>query len=272
MSLYTVLWSSTCLAALIVLVRDWPGLASEWREYRRFLWMPWKLALFIPALLFVSFAGHFTNDPTWDVVTGSGMSILTFVTAPWALGVLYQALHGKKPPRYFFIAIVLCLFSASWFYDGYLFLRDGHYTSRWLGNLILSPMTYVFAGLLWNLEVKNRFFCSLSFLRDDWPTPPARLKHQTADTSNLAAGWPCSCNTRSIRALALLSAYYLGSLGSSIFDIFQAPGDDLLEDWSQAFPLVCRRVGHSQSVITVGSFFDQTGIFQLVQSVGQNIR
>jgi hypothetical protein len=33
--------------------------------------VPWKLRLFVPALLFVTFAGRFTNDETWDVVTGA---------------------------------------------------------------------------------------------------------------------------------------------------------------------------------------------------------
>jgi hypothetical protein len=45
----------------------------EWREYLSFHGVPWKLCLFVPALLFVTFAGRYTNDETWDLVTGSGM-------------------------------------------------------------------------------------------------------------------------------------------------------------------------------------------------------
>lgn len=33
-------------------------------------------------ILFVTFAGRYTNDETWGPVTGSGMAILTFQTAP----------------------------------------------------------------------------------------------------------------------------------------------------------------------------------------------
>jgi hypothetical protein len=69
------------------------------------------------------------------------------------------------------VAMALCLFSSSWFYYGYLYLRDGHYTSRWFGNLMLSPIIYGAAGLLWNLEAKLGGV-SLSFLRSDWTKPP----------------------------------------------------------------------------------------------------
>jgi hypothetical protein len=76
------------------------------------------------------------------------------------------------------VAAALLLFSSSWFYDGCLLWRDGVYTPRWAGNLMLSPFIYVAAGLLWNLEAKDsgdfrdsggfRF----SFVREDWPKRP----------------------------------------------------------------------------------------------------
>jgi hypothetical protein len=173
MIVYTACWVSFCLLALVILLKDRQRLLPEWRLYLRFLCMPWKLAIFLPALLFVTFAGHFTDDETWDIATGGGMSILTFLTAPWCLGLVYQVLKGKRAPQYLLVAIALCLFSSSWCYDAYLYLRDGHYTTRWLGNLILSPIMYVCAGLLWNLEAKNYFFATFSFLRSDWPMPPS---------------------------------------------------------------------------------------------------
>jgi len=101
------------------------------------------------------------------------MSLLAFVTAPWSLGLLYQVLVGRRPLRYLIVAVALCLFSSSWFYDGYLLWRDGYYTQRWAGNLRLSPIIYVAAGLLWNLEVKTGGGFRLSFTRPDWPSRPA---------------------------------------------------------------------------------------------------
>jgi hypothetical protein len=176
---YMSIWASFCFVAVFILVWDRKRLVLEWREYWRFLCVPWKLWLFAPAFLFVSFAGRYTNDESWDWVTGSGMAILTFLTAPWAIGLIYQVLVGRRPLRYLVVAIALLLFSSSWFYDGYLLWRDGVYTARWAGNLMLSPFIYVAAGLLWNLEAKESWDFRegpgfrLSFLRADWPKRPA---------------------------------------------------------------------------------------------------
>ncbi|HLY54216.1 MAG TPA: hypothetical protein VKS60_01585, partial [Stellaceae bacterium] len=145
---YVASWVSFCLVAGFILFLDRRRLWPEWRAYSAFLLVPWKLALFVPASLFVTFAGRYTNDETWDVVTGSGMSILTFLTAPWSVGLIYQVLTGRRPVRYLIVAGALLLFSSSWFYDGYLLWRDGVYTPRWWGNLILSPVIYSAAGLL----------------------------------------------------------------------------------------------------------------------------
>jgi hypothetical protein len=169
---YIVLWVFFCLLAAAILARDRKSLRAEWRDYFRFLCVPWKLVVFVPALVFVTFAGRFTDDETWDVVTGSGMSVLTFITAPWSVGLFYQALMGGRAPRYVIVSVALCLFSSSWFYDGYLFWRDGSYTPRWLGNLLLSPIIYLAAGLLWNLEAKAGGGFRFSFTTPDWPKPP----------------------------------------------------------------------------------------------------
>jgi hypothetical protein len=175
---YMAIWASFCLLAAFILVWDRKRLVPEWREYWRFLCVPWKLWLFVPALIFVTFAGRYTNDETWDCVTGSGMAILTFLTAPWSIGLIYQVMVGRRPLRYLIVAVALLLFSSSWFYDGYLLWRDGAYTERWAGNLMLSPFIYVAAGLLWNLEAKDswdfrdRWEFRLSFLRADWPKRP----------------------------------------------------------------------------------------------------
>jgi hypothetical protein len=175
---YIAIWTSFCFVALLILVWDRKRLLPEWREYFPFLAVPWKLWVFVPALIFVTFAGRYTNDETWDVVTGSGMAILTFLTAPWVVGLIYQVFVGRRPVRYLVVALALLLFSSSWLYDGYLLWRDGTYTHRWLGNLMLSPWIYVAAGLLWNLEAKESGDFGqgsgfrLSFVRTDWPKRP----------------------------------------------------------------------------------------------------
>ncbi|MES2296113.1 MAG: hypothetical protein V4582_03680 [Pseudomonadota bacterium] len=175
---YIALWSSVCLLAVAILAWERKRLLPEWRDYVRYLCVPWKLWIFAPAFLFVTFAGRYTDDETWDVVSGAGMSILTYLTAPWSIGLLYQTLSGSRPWRYLLVAIALILFSSSWFYDGYLLWRDGAYTVRWWANLTLSTIIYFAAGILWNLEAGEprdelgRRAYQLGFLREDWPAPP----------------------------------------------------------------------------------------------------
>ena len=114
-----------CLLAVDILVSDRVQVRGELQQYSTYLTGPWKLAIFAPAFIFVICAGRFTDDETRDVVTGGGMALLTFLTAPWCVGMVYQVLAGRRPPRYLFVAVGLLLFSSSWFYDGYLLLRDG---------------------------------------------------------------------------------------------------------------------------------------------------
>ncbi len=168
---YLICWLSFCLFAGFLCYRYRKDLISELPNYRSLIFIKWKLVTFSIAFIFVTFAGHFTDDETWDIISGGGMSVLTFFTAPWAVGTTYKVLRGQRPFTYLIIAAALTLFSASWFYDGYLLLRDGSYTGRWIGNLILSPIIYVCAGLLWNLEASGHWF-RFSFLRLDWPKPP----------------------------------------------------------------------------------------------------
>lgn len=169
---YAAGWVIFCLAAIAIVVNERARLRDEFRGYWEYLTMRWKIVTFVPAFLFVTFAGRFTDDETWDVISGGGMAALTFLTAPWCLGLTYQVLVGRRQLRYLIVAAALLLFSSSWFYDGYLLLRDGAYTTRWWSNLMLSPVVYLAAGLLWNLEARGRFGIRLGFLRHDWPVRP----------------------------------------------------------------------------------------------------
>jgi hypothetical protein len=172
---YVCGWVAFSLLAVALAIHDRKRLLPEWRLYLGLLGVRWKLLVFVPAVVFVTFAGRFTDDETWDMISGGGMAVLTVLTSAWAIGVSYKVLVGERPVRWLVLAAVAWLFSSSWFYDGYLLLRDGAYTRRWLGNLMLSPIIYLCAGLLANMEghpVKGslRFF---AFQRPDWPAAPA---------------------------------------------------------------------------------------------------
>ena len=91
------------------------------------------------------------------------MSVLAFTTAPWTVATLIKAAQHSASRQKLIVAIIAMLFSSSWFYDGWLVMRDGHYPSTWLPNLLLSPILYLAAGLLWNLEVDDKGNASFSF-------------------------------------------------------------------------------------------------------------
>ena len=168
MTLYIAGWCAfTVLAAAVA----WRYVRLSARDALAFLLVPWKVAVFVPAILFVTFAGRFTDDETWDVVSGGGMTILTVLTAWWSVGTAVRVVRRLAHPRELVVALGATLFSSSWFYDGYLLLRDGAYTQRWLGNLMLSPTIYLCAGLLSNLEIDDKRRLGFSFLRPDWPRP-----------------------------------------------------------------------------------------------------
>jgi hypothetical protein len=168
---YICPWSNLTALAFGVAAAD-RQIMTEVRSYLAFLGIPWKIALLVPAALFVTFAGQFAFDDTWDVVTGGGMSFLTYLTAPWSVGVAYLVAAGHRPIRHAVIALVACLFSASWFYDAWLLYRDDYYTPMWMPNLLLSPFLYVAGGALWNLEVDAEGKPIFGFFRKDWPAPP----------------------------------------------------------------------------------------------------
>ncbi len=189
--LYMTAWLFACGFAIGVVSKS-PAAYGFNREYLSFIMQPWKLCLFVPAFAFVTFAGQFSFDDTWDVISGAGMSILTFAAAPWAVGTMFKASQGYASRQKLAVAIIAMMFSGSWFYDGWLVIRDGHYPSTWLPNLLLSPILFLAAGLLWNLEVDEHGKASFSFFRSNWPEasphrPSVRLFAKTVPFIALAA-------------------------------------------------------------------------------------
>ena len=162
-----VSWIAFCCLALVLFLKD---VTVDWRGQAKASLVPWRVAVFLPAVVFVTFAGRYTNDETWDVVCGGGMSVLTVVTSGWSVGSAARVLRGEARPSHLVVAIAMALVSSSWFYDGYLLWRDGAYTHRWLGNLQLSPIISVCAGLLMNLELREGRL-AFAFSRADWPMP-----------------------------------------------------------------------------------------------------
>ena len=158
-----------CLAALCLMIRHRRRIELFQTRYLRFLFQDWKVISFIIAAVGLTVVAPYTGDPTWDYTDAVFMSILTFATAPWAVGILYLALRKKAKVAQAYVAVCVWMFSASWSYDLYLVLRDGAYPDTWLPNIFASSVLYVSGGLLWNLEWKEERGVIFGFMEPGWP-------------------------------------------------------------------------------------------------------
>ena len=166
---YLVACGTLCLIAISMITSRPAAYALTTRAWVRFLLEPWKVLTFLVAAGFFVLVAPYTGDPTWDRVDGGMMSVLTYLTAPWAVGVLYRAARGWLPWHQVFVALCLWMLSASWCYDGYLFFRDGVHPSTWASNILASSLLYASAGLLWNLVWQTGRGVIFGFMAETWP-------------------------------------------------------------------------------------------------------
>ncbi len=166
---YLSAYSLACVLAIFLMIRERGRLVLLRPDYWRFLRSGWKLATFAIAATAMTTMAPYTGDPTWDYVDASFMSILTFLTAPWAVGTLFLALRGQATATHIYIAICVWMFSVSWAYDVYILLMSGYYPPTWWPNIILSSILYFAAGLLWNLQRKEGRGVVFGFMEPGWP-------------------------------------------------------------------------------------------------------
>ena len=171
LTVYLASYSLACVVAAFLMYRERDRLVLFQPRYRLFLLSRWKLGTFAFASLAMIIMAPYTGDPTWDYVDATFMSILTFLTAPWAVGTLYLALRRQAKPVHVYIAVCVWMFSASWTYDVYILLRHGHYPPTWVPNIVLSSILYFVAGLMWNLQKKEGRGVVFGFMEPGWPNP-----------------------------------------------------------------------------------------------------
>ena len=167
--IYTISWVFLLVVATAQIISRRHDSSLLSRSYWQFLFTKWKVLTFFVSGSFITLIGPYTIDATWDYVDGAFMSLLTFLTAPWAVGSIYRRLVGIDKKTLLFAPVCLWLFSASWSYDIYLFIRDGSYPPTWFSNLILSSILYFSAGLFWSLDWKPEKGVVLSFREVSWP-------------------------------------------------------------------------------------------------------
>lgn len=166
---YLAAYSLACLIAAILIYRERNTILLLQRKYRRFLFAPWKVFTCAVAALAMTVMAPYTGDPTWDYVDASFMSVMTFLTAPWAVGVLYRAIFRTVSARHIYIAVCVWMFTVSWAYDVYILLRHGYYPPTWLPNIVLSSILYFAAGLMWSLQRKEGQGVVFGFMDENWP-------------------------------------------------------------------------------------------------------
>lgn len=164
-------WSSALLVAGVFVARSRTDFPITDKDYWRYLLQPWKVVTFLLAGTGITVIAPYTGDPTWDYFDAAMMAVLTYATAPWAVGTLYRAAREKRHAKQAYVALCLWLFSASWCYDLYLVFRDGRYPDTWAANMVASSILYLLAGMLWNLEWRAGRGVTFGFLEPDWPNP-----------------------------------------------------------------------------------------------------
>ena len=167
---YLAMWGTACAIAAALYAAQPEAFALSRADYWRFLAQPWKVVTFILSASGMVLIAPYTGDPTWDYYDALFMSVLTFVSAPWALGTIYKAAKGALPLKQAYVALCLWMFSASWSYDLYLFIRDAQYPITWHENLMASSVLYVSAGLLWNLDWRTGRGVTFAFIEEGWPS------------------------------------------------------------------------------------------------------
>ena len=167
--LYMLCWSVACLVGLILFMKGRKSFGICSAEYWQFLVRPWRITTFVIAASLLIVIAPYTGDRTWDYFDAFFMSVLTYATAPWAVGALYRVAKGKLNVSQGYVAACLWMFSASWSYDLYLVLRDGHYPITWYSNIFASSILYISAGLFWSLDWVRGRGVTFSFQEDPWP-------------------------------------------------------------------------------------------------------
>jgi hypothetical protein len=167
--IYVGIYVTLIVLGLVALYVQRKRLSLFTGDYRKFLGQPWRLTTFTIAAVGMVIVAPYTGDPTWDYFDAAMMSILCYLTAPWAVGTLYMAMAGRARTIEVFIACVLWLSTASWCYDLYILFKQGMYPVTWAWNIAASSVLYACAGLMWNLDWRAGHGVVFAFREPGWP-------------------------------------------------------------------------------------------------------
>jgi hypothetical protein len=172
LKVYTVVWACACLVAVILYLKDRGSFPLSHQTYWRSVFTPWKVVTFLIAVAGLIILASTVRDPELDYFDAVFMAVLTYLTAPWVVGVFYRFAKGTAPAAQAFVALCLWLFCASWFFDSYILLKDGHYPLLWPTYMLGTLGLYVLGGLFWNLDWRLQRGTIFAFMEAQWPVPP----------------------------------------------------------------------------------------------------
>ncbi len=167
--IYTAAWLVLCSLSIALCVRSPAKYVFLKKQYWVFLVKRWKVVTFVIAAALMTFLAPLSGDVTWDYYDALFMSALTYATAPWVIGIFYGLWKRKSGSSQVFVAFCVWMFSASWSYDIYIFLRDGFYPPTWWSNIGASSVLYFSAGLMWNLDWSEQRSVHFAFTEEGWP-------------------------------------------------------------------------------------------------------
>ena len=93
---------------------------------------------------------------SWDYPISIFQPILAYLFAPWSTAVFYKQATKKATAVELYVATCLMLFTGSWSIELYILMRDGAYMHDWIPNILIGIVCYLFVGLLWNVEWKQK--------------------------------------------------------------------------------------------------------------------
>jgi hypothetical protein len=107
-------------------------------EYLR----PWKLITFSIGLIFLIWGAYYYQFQDWDVGVSIVMAVLTYLTAPWSIRVVWERRWGWLPLAIFYGWLSVDGSYWAWHtFAGNAMLRDG----QWQTSLCL----WLICGFLW---------------------------------------------------------------------------------------------------------------------------
>ncbi len=182
LKIYLALWLSALILSLFAVFRNRKECSLLQKVYWKFLFERWKIFTFAAATLIITLVAPYSGDPTWDVPDSIIISMLTFILAPWSVGVLYRSLRSWKFNIEFWIGLCF-FFIPCWTYDLYILLRDKIYPPTWYDNLYISGGIVLIAGLFWNLYYRDAYGLTFAFKLNEWPS--------VGPTPFNKVFWPC---------------------------------------------------------------------------------